>query len=155
MEHDKLADPEAAVWSLPRLDLIEIEYATRDRFAEDDGTDPHILYTQEVTGDVVGVVFDDSETGEQRTPLGKLEVAVINLTEVGKDLAFVWLWLLPTSWRRAAISSRAALWRRATCASSTQPARGPDPAMAAVLWRSPRKPTFAATSSRIGLKGTI
>jgi GNAT superfamily N-acetyltransferase len=74
-----------AIWPLPRFDHIEITYTTKDRYGPAAwGLNPDEQHAQMITGEIVGLVYDDSPSGvKTRTPLGTVELATIGVYESG------------------------------------------------------------------------
>src|SRR4051794_2062299 len=71
---------------LPRLDAVEMAYKTSDRFGADQEGEPYMRYVQAAGADIIGVSYDDSHDEGRRIPLGTLELALIDLYEVGGEL---------------------------------------------------------------------
>ena len=71
---------------MSKFDSIEIAYSTPDRFGSDQDGDPHHQYVQYVYGEIAGVYYDPYTDERVKTPLGTLELAVIDLFEVGEEL---------------------------------------------------------------------
>jgi GNAT superfamily N-acetyltransferase len=65
---------------------VEITYTTVDRFGYDETFDLDLRVTQTISGQIIGVYFEEGSTDETHVPLGTIELARIDLREINETM---------------------------------------------------------------------